>query len=68
MLAQIADGHVDLADVLFLIAAIVFAIAAILPAFTHVRNPDGTSDTRVNFGLSLVPLGLCLLSVAWFVI
>jgi hypothetical protein len=59
-------GNLDAADVLFLIAAIVFAIAAILP---HVRRStvDGTR-TVIDFGVSLVPAGLCLLAIAWLIL
>lgn len=57
------SGNLNAADVLFLIAAIVFAVAAILP-FAH-RTADGT---RVGVGVSLVPAGLCLLAIAWLVL
>ena len=53
------SGNFNVADILFLIAAIVFAIATILP---HTRRVDGA---RVEYGVSLVPLGLCLVSLAW---
>lgn len=62
MFATISQGHADAADVLFLIAAIIFGLAAIWP---HVNRADGTA---VNLSVSLVPLGLCLLAVAWFVL
>ncbi len=57
------SGNLDAADVLFLIAAIVFAVAAIIPHF-GTRTDGGRRD----FGVSLVPLGLCLLSIAWMVL
>ena len=57
------DGNLNAADILFLIAAVVFLIAAILP-HTHSR----TAGTRLDVDISLVPLGLCLLSIAWLVL
>lgn len=66
------SGNLNAADVLFLIAAIIFAIAAVLP---HVRRTATHTDvdghahrTTVDFGISLVPLGLCLVSIAWLVL
>lgn len=60
------NGNYNAADVLFLIAAIIFAIAAVLP---HVRTHrvDGVR-THVDVGVSLVPVGLCLASIAWLVL
>jgi hypothetical protein len=63
MIADIAHGHVDGADVLFLIAAIIFGIAAILP-HTHHR----TEGARLDLGVSLIPAGLCLISIAWLIL
>jgi len=60
MLADIAHGHVDLADVLFLIAAVLFAIVAILAA---VKT---TVDARVP--AVLMPIGFTLLAVALLVL
>lgn len=60
----IMNGNFNLADVLFLIAAIIFAIAAILP-FTH-QAVDGTA--RVGVRTALIPVGLCLISIAWLVL
>lgn len=57
------QGNLDLADVLFLIAAIVFAIAAVMP---HIGRR--TEGARFDLGLSLVPLGLCLVAFAWTVL
>lgn len=53
------SGNLDAADVLFLIAAIVFAVAAIVP---WTRSPRG------DFSISLVPAGLCLVALAWLVL
>jgi len=60
MIADIANSHVDLADVLFLIAAIVFAVAAIA-AYVRQAVPR-------DWVPSLVPVGLCLVAVAWLVL
>jgi hypothetical protein len=60
-------GNLDAADVLFLIAAVVFAIAAILPHVRRVPTVDG-SRTHIDFGVSLVPAGLCLVAIAWLVL
>jgi hypothetical protein len=56
--AGLFTGHVTLADWLFLIAAILFAIAGIL-AWT--RRPDPTTG-------ALVPIGLALIAVGWLVL
>ena len=56
------QGNLDLADIFFLVAAIVFALAAILP-FT--RRGD---TTRVDFVVALIPAGLCLVALAWLVL
>lgn len=61
----LVSGHPALADWLFLIAAIVFAVAAIWP---HVRRAEGADGHTVHVGISLVPAGLCLLAVAWLVL
>ena len=53
MLATIMSGEVDLADVLFLIAFVVFAVAFVLRVM--VKNVDG----------ALVAAGLALVSFAW---
>jgi hypothetical protein len=60
------SGHVDLADWLFLIAAVLFLVAAVVP---HVRasRVDGVRQ-RVDWAVSLMPLGLCLAMVAWLVL
>jgi hypothetical protein len=60
VLADIANGHVDLADVLFLIAAIVFAVATIAG---YVRQAVPRDWVPV-----LVPLGLTLVAIAWLVL
>jgi hypothetical protein len=58
VIADIASGHVDAADVLFLIAAIIFAVAALLPLRTR----------PVALEAMLVPAGLCLVAVAWLLL
>jgi hypothetical protein len=57
------SGNLNAADVLFLIAAIVFGLAAIFP-YTSRR----TEGVRFDFGVSLIPAGLCLLAVAWLLL
>lgn len=59
MLADtISQGHVYLADWLFLIAAVVFFVVALLAA---LKKPDPTHG-------ALLPTGLMLVSVAWLVL
>ena len=67
MFADLSHGHLWGADVLFLIAAIVFAVAAILPHVYRESTVDGT-HTRVGFGVSLVPAGLCLMAIAFLIL
>jgi hypothetical protein len=67
MFAEITSGNYDAADVLFLLAAIIFAVAALLPIVRRSRGVDGTT-TRIDFGVSLVPAGLCLATIAWLVL
>lgn len=57
MIADISHGHVDLADVLFLIAAILFAVRAVIDL---VRSGE--------VEVVLLPVGLTLLAVAWLVL
>lgn len=59
----LVDGNLNVADTLFLIAAVVFAIAAILP---HTR--PRTAGVGRDLTVSLVPLGLCLVAVALLVL
>ena len=59
MLADISHGHVDAADWLFLIAAIVFVIAALVRAFG-----DANVRTRLQ-PITLIAVGLALMSFAW---
>jgi hypothetical protein len=58
MIAEIASGHVDAADVLFLIAAIVFGVAVLLRLLVRPLTIEAM----------LIPAGLCLVSVAWLVL
>jgi len=60
MLADITNGHVDLADWLFLIAAIVFAVATIAGYVKQAVPRDWLPI--------LIPLGLTLVAVAWLVL
>jgi hypothetical protein len=58
MITTLSTGHVDLADWLFLIAAILFVLAGVLAA---IQKPDPTHG-------ALVPFGLALIAVAWLVL
>lgn len=59
MVADIATGHHAAADVLFLIAAVVFAVEVIMLATARAA--------AVSRGV-LPAAGLCLLAVAWLVL
>lgn len=52
------SGHVALADWLWLIAAIVFVIAAVL-AWT--KRPDPTTGALIPIGLALTVIGFLIL-------
>ena len=54
----IASGHATGADWLFLIAAILFGLAALLPL--RVRP--------VAVESMLLPVGLCLVAIAWLIL
>jgi hypothetical protein len=58
MIADIAHGHVDGADVLFLIAAVIFAAAALLPLRAR----------PIALEAMLIPAGLCLTAIAWLIL
>ena len=58
MIADIAHGHVDGADLLFLIAAIVFIIAAIVEV---VVKP-------VVLNMLLLFVGLACVALAWLIL
>lgn len=60
MIAQIASGHVDLADVLFLIAFIIFVIAAVLSIIA--------TTVKANIQNALPHIGLALVALAFFVL
>lgn len=59
VLADIANGNTDAGDVLFLIAVIVFAVAAIGSVTTSVVSKFVSFLT--NVGLALVALGFLVL-------
>lgn len=62
LLADISSGHVDLAEWLFLIAAVLAVLAAIAAA------PITTMPKVAAWGASLVALALGLVALAWFVL
>jgi len=57
--ADIASGEVDAADVLFLIAAIVFGLTAVLYFVAGIAP-----EVRA----AALAAGLCLVSVAWLIL
>jgi hypothetical protein len=61
MLADIAAGHSAASDVLFLVAAIVFAVVFVVQV--AVARRDSTA-----LAVALTPAGLCLLAVAWLIL
>lgn len=61
MIAQLSSGHFDLADALFLIAAILFVIAAFLSAPTANPRPWWLST------LVFIAVGLACVATAFFV-
>jgi hypothetical protein len=66
LLADIASGNTGTADVLFLIAAILFGIAALAHIFGGNPGPEpraaywGWTPALVDAGLCLVAIGLML--------
>jgi hypothetical protein len=68
-LADIAQGNSGAADVCFLIAAILFGIAAITHLFGPGPAPAG-SGSRVGWPWTslLVDVGLCLLAVGFLLL
>lgn len=58
MLADITSGHADLADWLFLAAAILFVLAGLI---TTTQRPDPTYGALAPAGLALVAVGLLVL-------
>jgi len=59
MLAQILDGHITLADWLFLIAAILFVVGAVGSVLASVHG------TYVEF---LKGIGFALIALGWLVL
>lgn len=58
MIAAISEGHADLADVLFLVAFILFAIVFVLHLLGVPIPPK----------VDLIAAGLACLALAWFVL
>lgn len=63
-LADIADGNTATADVFFLIAAILFGLAAIV----YLIPPTNPPRPYAGWAGFLVAAGLCLVSIAWLVL
>ena len=55
---QILSGHILLADWAFLIALVLFAVAAVIAA---IQRPDPSHG-------ALIPAGLALIALAWLVL
>jgi hypothetical protein len=67
MIADIANGHTTLADWLFLIAAILFALGAVVSYVTGASTaPVGRSPGRYVTPGALA--ALALIAVAWMVL
>lgn len=60
LMADIASGNTDTADVLFLIAAIVFGLATLAAA--------GFGRHAEPWTLPLLAAGACLASIAWLLL
>jgi hypothetical protein len=59
-------GNYNLADVLFIIAAIVFFLAAIIPFFRRGPRVDGAARPAVVISIEqIVAAGLCLATIAF---
>lgn len=56
MIAELASGHRDVADVLFLIAAVAAAVAAVV----------GWSAATIHH--SAIAAAVCLLAIAWLIL
>ena len=65
LLADIASGNTDTADVLFLIGAIVFGLATLIALDMALRASPRTINVWQPV---LVAAGLCLVSIAWLVL
>jgi hypothetical protein len=63
VLADIASGNTDTADVLFLIGAILFGLLALVAL---LRPPTASLEARVI--AALLPAGLCLVAIGWLVL
>jgi len=58
VIAAISEGHADLADVLFLVAFILFVIVFLLKLF----------GVPIPAKVDLIAAGLACLALAWFVL
>jgi hypothetical protein len=64
----LVNGNLNLADVFFLVAGILFALAAIL-AYVYSRpRPNGAAVNVAWWPGVLTPLGLALVAFGWFVL
>jgi hypothetical protein len=74
MLAVLISGYADLADWLYLIAAVLFAVAGLNALFAR-PEPTAAAPTGRPLGWvpaivadGLVSIGLALLAIAWLVL
>lgn len=61
MIADIASGNVDTADVFFLIAVIVFALAAIVPWIDTITVAKPVAISLTALASAFLALGLLVL-------
>ena len=69
-LAAISEGHVDFADVMFLVAFIIFALWFLLDlvGVTFPPGPDGVARTPGATKINFLAAGLACLALGWFVL
>lgn len=68
VLADIADGNTGTADVLFLIAAILFGLAALFHIFAPASPGPEPRAAYWGWTPALVDAGLCLVAIGWLVL
>ena len=70
MIATISEGHADLADWMFLIAFIIFAVWFLLDlaGVTFPPGPDGVARAPGASRINFLAAGLACLSLGWFVL
>lgn len=69
--AALVTEHSDLAEWLWLIAAVLFAVAGVLRLLARPPDPATPANTAYYSDIArdaLVPIGLALLAIGWLVI